>query len=102
MSEKFTPGPWFAIQHPYGAMPWVVRSEATRTPKNFIGDKVAASILSEHDARLIAAAPDLLAALDDASEFVFELFYSGTYIPEDRVKSAMRKYRAAIAKARGQ
>lgn len=51
----FTPGPWKASQHPYGAKPWVVNGP-DRHP-------IAGSIGRNENAFLIEASPNLYAAL---------------------------------------
>lgn len=54
---KFTPGPWSAIKYP-DVKSWTVAAK----------ESVASKIKSEVDARLIAASPDLLQALEIARE----------------------------------
>jgi hypothetical protein len=81
MSAQHTPGPWACLH--YDAHSEVV----THTP-------IFSSVCDVHttaDAELIAAAPDLLAALEMA---LIWLDYEGKY--------DVQGIRAAIAKARGQ
>lgn len=94
MSEvKHTPGPWLV-----------------RTLENFGfnvvhyvgGDKFNIALVAktgnEHDARLIAAAPDLLEALEAVNQVMFD----GILNSDGRdIQSAIEKMCAAIAKAKG-
>ena len=61
MNTKHTPGPW-AISRDAVPAGWVqntIRAEGS-------GERVATAFLAEENAHLIAAAPDLLAALEQA------------------------------------
>lgn len=91
MNSKTThsPAPWHAISVFVDNAPnqWQVHTRGTT--KRFNGDCVAI-VDSETDARLIAAAPDLLAALQDMCSCEY-----GT----DAAYTAVRKARAAIVKA---
>ena len=95
MTMKHTPGPWFygrQNENESGAKP-IAYLSASRDPRNFtvwaFADRVRAS--QEDDARLIAAAPDLLAALQ-------EIVKNDPY----HQSSAGIIARAAIAKATGE
>lgn len=93
-----TPGPWKV--EPYG---WIHtdyegRSVAIIDWKSS-SPKWTVSELSEqdaHNAHLIAAAPELLEALDAC---VFEL--ESEHMPSDEVLAAIEKARSAMFKARG-
>jgi hypothetical protein len=84
MTDKFTPGPWrYWTQRRPG-------SEDTCTFRNLTGTEVLRAVtvtITEEDARLIAAAPDLLQALRDM------LAHNG---PGDKARAI-----AAIKKATG-
>lgn len=88
-NTKHTAGPWAAIpQNPRGTF-WQVQSE-----------KEAESITigaSEQNAKLIAAAPDLLAALESVLSFKYPQWETGKWDDLAPVKQA----RAALAKAKG-
>lgn len=92
MSEH-TPGPWEAVG--YNAEQWVVYTNARI--------QTITDILSESDARLIAAAPDLVAALEAMIDGTSCVQYGpaceahGGYWPCPQLAA-----RAAIAKARGE
>lgn len=58
--------------------------------------EVASGIQCEHDARLIAAAPDLLAALESLNAAVIRAGYGNTAMPE------LSEAWAAIARATGE
>lgn len=75
MSNKHTPGPWSVNG---GDDVW-------------IGNRICIYVGDENDARLIAAAPDLLDALIDAIE------YLKNHLPDDMLAPHL----AAIAKATG-
>lgn len=82
---KYTPGPWHIAN--YGCSPdYFAIKKGSFT--------LATKIITEQDARLIAAAPYLLAALQG----LLADPYLSDPINVDRMKSA----RAAIAKATGQ
>ena len=80
--RQHTPGPWTIAMGPH-------RIEVHTTPAR----AYAFSRSDEANARLIAAAPDLLAALEELCEDK----YLADPINADRMRSA----RAAIAKAKG-
>lgn len=103
MSEaKHTPGPWEWVVHGeygYSALTNSVNSEVLATggfndgdyPVTWMGEE-----MSDADAHLIAAAPELLAALAEA------LNAQGVAVQDyDAQFGWMDKARAAIAKARG-
>lgn len=77
------------------AGPWKIEQPAHQQSKRVVdctnGDSIAGIIRHEPDAALIAAAPDLLAALETMLEY-------DTGTPDDVLKQA----RAALAKAKGQ
>ena len=87
---KHTPGPWTFVQGGSGNFPtWNVRIGS-----NLITLPFASSMDTlDADARLIAAAPDLLEALNDILNG-----HGDPDIPE----AALAKARAAIAKATGE
>ena len=92
---KHTPGPWCAWR-PIGEE-WAVTENKH---DGVMPMRIANEIDREADARLIATAPELLAALKDCEE---ALHLATTPLPEDReeVFSAQRKARAAIKRAEG-
>lgn len=103
MKTQFTPGPWRAI--PTTAIsrnPHSLRMDIVSTSGEWNPAFIAGDILPD-DARLIASAPELLAALEAMTKAYVELVESD-YAPcwnaenDKEVISA----RAIIAKAKGQ
>lgn len=91
IDTKHTPGPWKATKDPHGASGDYCIGMATDVARI---DRVA--VCSERDARLIAAAPEMLEALQRLSAQCTRLRLPGQ--PEtDAEKTA----RAVIAKATG-
>ena len=92
--NKHTPGPWFAVADKGQTIIRTSRSSAAFSPLAIVkGDKRDTLKDQEANARLIAAAPDLLEAL---SEIIND---GGKFVMTNETH---RKARAAIAKARGQ
>ncbi len=94
MSTKHTPGPWQS-DAAGESHEWVVLSSENQSIcacMNGVGgkDRVQAN------ARLIAAAPELLEALEDVLKIT--MFHSN---PESELERRKSKARAAIAKAKG-
>jgi hypothetical protein len=90
MSTKHTPGPWHV--------------EVYNEGRNMdIQDAQGRGVLTKENARLIAAAPDLLAALEDMVEALAldRLEDGGQFICE-AYGEHFTAARAAIAKARGE
>ena len=87
-----TPGPWFATTDlaTVRLHPWCVRA----------GDHVVTDIYEEADAHLIAAAPDLLAALEKVASHLL-LLLTGNSLP-NTYPSDFNEAQRAIAKARGE
>lgn len=85
-----TPGPWTTYGHPADGITIRARGCA-------VADVIPQRGADEANARLIAAAPDLLEALEDAARWIDTL-------PDDlRLGSIMPdKLRAALAKATGE
>lgn len=88
MSAQHTPGPWYSSRQSPDAIQGLVISEAS-------GVNVAVTY-NPKDARLIAAAPELLAALERARD---HLIMSGTKCTD--APEALAQARAAIAAAKG-
>jgi hypothetical protein len=78
-----------------------------RKADDFVTETVAENI-EEKDAHLFAAAPDLLSALDSCLEIMVRAIgerlpiQKGTECEETDWQTAIRKARAAIAKAKGE
>lgn len=92
MTTTPTPGPWenyhWLIRHPTGGVdedgvPWT---------------EVVATASNDANARLIAAAPDLLAACEEAERILGNMGYTSD---EGEPDECYRQLGAAIAKARG-
>ena len=98
--QKHTPGPWIAT-HIIGSW-WIEDDDPTAFCRRRIAivDDGAGIESPEANARLIAAAPELLAALEEAKQFIqngIEYGYINT--PEDEDVLAMIK--KAVRKAKG-
>ena len=91
MSEAHTPGPWRAVPQPGQTV-----GVHTYTHCVMYGDDSIADTLTEPDARLIAAAPDLLAACKAAYAF-----FHGDHTDIPPVMKIHDTLEAAIAKAGG-
>lgn len=90
-----TPGPWGAHIDRHGFVTLGAGPVYIRGPED--GFNVA-GFMSAADARLIAAAPDLLAALEELAHIVEEIEIYG-YAPNTAV--TLDRAHAAIAKAKG-
>jgi hypothetical protein len=88
---KHTQGPWIAIKAPHG--PIDIFDANDRDVVTVYGGGVPED--REANARLIAAAPDLLEVVE-----AFEAFYPSGINPD--LDKASNKARAALVKARGQ
>lgn len=98
MTDQHTPGPWRIHSTDDGL---VMADKNTRIASMF---GVPGDVYGFANARLIAAAPELLAALIDAESAMFHVLADdGFATPFDQkaMKDAMQAARAAIAKARG-
>lgn len=95
--NKHTPGPWFWDDKvwdydPEQQAPWLINSNDDRILSGQI------TCLNEADARLIAAAPDLLKALEGTIDWLDD----GNRILSDSCAADVAKARAAIKAARGE
>jgi len=100
MTTQHTPGPWVVLNtgsSTRGSAWRDVCSMGTEFTPSYVGEAL------EHDARLIAAAPDLLAALQAAWAFFEPVYVSA--MADDTERTAqdelMDTVRAAIAQATG-
>lgn len=102
--SAFTPGPWTEIPQ-NGAGPMICRKFETGKQMNPVGLRLVCHVLArgssivedEANARLIAAAPDLLAALERTLNWLSSYPGGGTLGQDGPYEQA----RAAIAKATG-
>lgn len=108
MEEKHTPGPWYAVDN---GVYWEIGIGPDKySPK--IGDVCASKhrgkdedpvdglLVEEANARLIAAAPELLEALEEIRSAAIDLDQDEES-SVTALENAIRKARLAIAKARG-
>jgi len=100
MSGNFTPGPWKQEG-------WtVIADRKTRRKRAMVAECACAPMLKDHweaDAKLIARAPDMLAALELAALYLGKVVADG--LLDDCVlspKRALDKINVVIAKAKGE
>jgi len=105
MMGKHTPGPWIwnysknAIIHPV--------NDASDEVQHYGGILVCESVWDEPNARLIAAAPDLLEALEKAipmlnENYIWHRDSQSNPVKTTNANTAWHAARAAIAKAKGE
>lgn len=91
MSDGHTPGPWSFRGCDGG---WAIDFNEDQ-------EQVVDYVYEEADARLIAAAPELLEALEDIANDYAERFDMDSQSTNPGMKVVVENARAAIAKARG-
>lgn len=94
--NKHTPGPWNRIKGDRNV--YSAAGTVCKTPAILGGGSAATNW--EANARLIAAAPDLLEALEELERSVFAGSYEDP--SHDRIFRALKDARAAIVRARGE
>jgi hypothetical protein len=100
-NAQHTPGPWVYEKTGY------VKSEGCYIAEVLHGPDCPDVDEVKENARLIAAAPDLLKALEACEEIMRRAIgdrlpiLKGTYCEEEDWQAALRKARSAIAKAKG-
>ena len=105
MTVKHTPGPWIVKKNIDGIYAGTMSLVATESSGEIVGPRqlrYQAVGCVEANARLIAAAPDLLEALSKLTEMYCQMVHSGdcgNWNPEDDIE--IQEARAAIAKATG-
>ena len=95
--SKYTPGPWF-FSEPIGAEHAEVRDKDGRRIAVTIGGYPMRTRTEDANARLIAAAPELLEALEELSLLMDDV-RNGEYTPDHLTTQPAC---AAIAKAKGE
>lgn len=95
---QHTPGPWHCHHWPAAAPELNTARESAFVVK---ARRISSLAESDADARLIAAAPDLLPALREAADLIAWQADHSTGEHKARLRGAMVRARAAIAKAEG-
>lgn len=95
---RHTPGPWRV--NPRGSDIWNIESEKTGEHIARVSSSMQPGGRFDDDARLIAAAPDLLSALEGCLRDMRSMRISNDCDPVNTY--SMDAARAAIAKARGE
>ena len=95
---EHTPGPWKVIEDPFseGIVAIIQHDEFGLLAVGSCEDRAATGEEDHYNAHLIAAAPDLLAALEEISALTA---YAGRSMKDEAVCDVAR---AAIARARGE
>lgn len=115
MNTTFTPGPWtFSRWNEFGDMRFYIAQAdgAPHTPQlSDVATLIAETTsnewqsIQEANAKLIAAAPELLAALQAALPFIDDAGDIAQFYPDssatDKCRVAVKQAHAAIAKATG-
>ena len=106
MSDTWTPGPWFAVNDGSAADPMMMVKAARiagRPPRHEVAIVATGDSPQEMEnanARLIAAAPDMVEALEACIDALRDL---GAHQSPNMIgAAALTEARAALAKARGQ
>jgi len=110
MSNGHTPGPWKIrrasnLQIPLRNSVFCLEDEADELNIGLVStwaDDKEDAVEAEANARLIAAAPDLLEALEDIANDYAERFDMDSQSTNPGMKVVVENARAAIAKAKGQ
>jgi hypothetical protein len=97
MSTKHTPGPWRYL--PGDGLEW--RTSVQRGTEGGFVVRGTSREREEADARLIAAAPELLEALKEITSDYADRFDLDDPSTNPGIKSSIKQARAAIAKATG-
>lgn len=113
---RHTPGPWFTVQatvRDHGARKpifpdglWAIKDHPEHYPFAVVDyaddhdDETRAT--AEATARLIAAAPDLLAAATVAEDLIDDMTTPGQEHEDPELYAALKALRAALSKALGQ
>jgi len=98
--SKFTPGPWGIAQN---AMEhWMVTAADSEHHRGYIASLATTNTQSEANARLIAAAPQMLEALEELVELKERRHSLPVEIYQESREKAWNKCRAAIAAAKGE
>lgn len=92
-----TPGPWILDPDERPGMEWNIHVVEASNPDNRICF-MASNGPNEANARLISAAPDLLAALKEAARYV-EYLETGSFVGPGMPRDALAQIKFAIAKA---
>jgi len=105
MATKHTPGPWFVYEtaSAYNKCDYSIeyRTKVHNNP-GFIG-KVWGQYEGEANAHLIAAAPEMLEALEDILQRLEDdLFLAGVPREQHKDQRRLKRLYKAIAKARGE
>lgn len=100
MTDKHTPGPWTIEGHPQGTG-FRVADANKRSVAAFPSTSRRPDDERIANARLIAAAPELLAALKEAHRLLPSLIHTSTDIDAVELGDAIERARAAIARAEG-
>lgn len=98
MTSKHTPGPWCIKDHRNVSEGFTIAAPRANDP---FYDGIAHLVDVEADARLIAAAPDLLEALRELTDDVADRFDLDSPSTNPGIKSTVAAARAALAKATG-
>jgi hypothetical protein len=97
MSAKHTPRPWYAAN-------WTCHAQVTvlvDDPTTVTGKRVIAECETAEDARLVAAAPELLEALRWIEAYTQQFMAMGVHEKGGVFEQWVTRARAAIAKATG-
>ena len=101
--SKHTPGPWEAAKSREEADPWGIRSDDGYWLASIIDSaSEPMGAHSEVNARLMAAAPDLLLALREIAADYADRFDMNCPSTNPGIKYVVEQARAAIAKATGE
>lgn len=96
-----TPGPWnVSVNFPDGKTPTYYVAQDAQPGVVCLWPVASSGIASKADANIIAAAPDMLAALERASAITSRRWRS--LPPDSEEKQAHQQIVAAIRKARGE
>ena len=98
MTSEHTPGPWCIKDHRNVGEGFSITNAVADGP---FYDGIASLADVEADARLIAAAPELLEALRELTDDVADRFDLDSPSANPGIKSTVAAARAAVAKATG-
>lgn len=103
---SYTPGPWIAdgklVHAENGSALYIAECQNVGVGERWSGTDYASEPHAEANARLIAAAPELLEVLESIEMRLDAFNEAQRDMPADSVWVCLEKARAAIAKAKGE